>query len=227
MKFNTRASRNTEPRSLSQLSQPEGSPPLVSEQTVPPPDAPQQNKGTLMLSMMEELQRELQEARSEIGGLRNDFQAVVTEQGVQHKIFDALHTELSDYKNDFVSARMKPMLSAMLFLGDALAGFYGELDAYVDPPDWLGDKVLKKALIESNLTYFQEQLDEILRMCELQPVTPEVGALVDMKANNVTAAASTDDVTMHNRIQKVIRLGWMQGDKMFRPAEVVVWKAAS
>ena len=224
MKFNPRSSRSTEQRTFSQ---PEAQHPQVSEQTVPPAESPQQNKGALMLSMMEELQRELKEARSEIGGLRNDFQAVATEQGVQHKIFDALHTELSDYKNDFVSARMKPMLSAMLFLYDAIAGFYGELDAYVDPPDWLGDKVLKKALIESNLTYFQEQLDEILRMCELQPLTPEVGAPVDMKANNVTATAPTDDAALHNRVQKVIRLGWMQGDKLFRPAEVVVWKAAN
>ncbi|RYX82769.1 nucleotide exchange factor GrpE [bacterium] len=229
MKFNSRASRTLESRASElRISGLRSTTSIDSEPVSPtPPEAPQPNKGQLLLSMMEDIQKEMKASREEIVVLRNEFRDVAEQQGVQHKIFDALHTELGDYKNDFVSARMKPMLSAMLFLYDAISDFKGELDAYVDPPDWLGERVLKKELIKMNLSYFQEQFDEVLRMCELQPIAPEMGEVAEPKVQNIVSTETTEDVDLNNHIQKVVRIGWTQGEKIFRPADVIIWKTAA
>ena len=178
----------------------------------------------LLLTLVEEMHQCMEATRADLSELRKEFQEVTAQQDVQQKVFDTLHTELSDYKNDFVGARMKPMIATMLFLHDAICGFHSELEAYVDPPDWLGERVLTKGLIGQNLDYFQEQLDEVLRMCELQPMKTEVGVPADPKMQTLISAEPTDDPSLHNHIQKVVRTGWVQGDKVFRPAEVVVWK---
>lgn len=226
MKFNPRSARQRDNEPSSSPEAIRRIPPQTPAPLPPSNGGAPSEGGSEMLSLLKHLNQNMQELRSEQNALRREFQEMAAQQGVQQNIFDALHTELGDYKNDFVGERIKPMVGTLLFLYDAINGFSSELDVYVDPPDWLGERVLTKGLIDSNLGYFREHLDEVLRMCELQPLKAEVGMLADPKTQNLISTEATDDATMDNHIQKVVRTGWMQGERVFRPTEVVIWKAA-
>ncbi len=86
--------------------------------------APQQSQAAQefgrLVDVIRGLDASVQQMRGEVKTLRTDFQELSAQQGVQQQVFDTLHTEMSDYKNDFVSARMKPMLNTLLFLYDAI-----------------------------------------------------------------------------------------------------------
>ncbi len=176
------------------------------------------------LEIIEKMSTEIAVLRDETRQLRQSLKELSAQQSVQQSIFDALHVELSDYKNDFIGARMKPVITAMLFLGDTLTEFQKEVDNLVDPPDWLGSQVLSKKLVDSNLVHFKDQLDETMRMCEMEKIDVVAGEVADARTQRFISAEPTEDAALDNRIRKVVRLGWKQGSKTFRPTEVTVWK---
>ena len=165
--------------------------------------------------------------REETVHLHHAVKQLVVQQTMQQNVFDTLHTELSDYKNDFVGARMKPMISTMLFLHDAMSQFRNEVGTLIDPPDWLGTNVLSRKLVESNLVHFQDQMDEAMRMCEVNKIEVEEGEIYDIRTQKVISVEPTKDIALDKRVQKIVRPGWKQGGKVFRPTEVAIWKLQS
>ena len=179
------------------------------------------------LAVIEKMGEEIAALREETRHLHKVVRELSVQQSMQQNVFDTLHTELSDYKNDFVGARMKPVISTMLFLHDSMSGFRNEVGTLVDPPDWLGSKVLSKNLVEGNMLHFQDQMDEALRICEVEKIEVREGEVADAKSQKVVSVEPTHDTALDKRVQKVVRTGWTQGSKVFRPAEVAVWKAES
>ncbi len=179
------------------------------------------------LDVIEKMGAEIAALREETRHLHCVVRELSLQQGMQQNVFDTLHAELSDYKNDFVGARMKPVISTMLFLHDAMSKFRKEVDTLVDPPDWLGSKVLSKNLVEGNLMHFQDQMDEALRICEVEKIEVREGEVADTKTQKVIALEPTSDIALDKCVQRIVRSGWIQGSKVFRPAEVAVWKVES
>ena len=179
------------------------------------------------LEMIEKMSNEMAALREETVHLHHAVKQLVVQQTMQQNVFDTLHTELSDYKNDFVGARMKPMISTMLFLHDAMSQFRNEVGTLIDPPDWLGTNVLSRKLVESNLVHFQDQMDEAMRMCEVNKIEVEEGEIYDIRTQKVISVEPTKDIALDKRVQKIVRPGWKQGGKVFRPTEVAIWKLQS
>jgi molecular chaperone GrpE (heat shock protein) len=143
----------------------------------------------------------------------------------QDKVFDTLHSELQDYKNDFIYEHLKPVVRPLLFLYDSLEQFEDELAQQERPQTDERRRGLSPALVRQNMAFFREQLVEALRICEVTPMqTPE--GMFDPKCHKAVDIALVE-AEQENMIQRVVRSGWYLNGHVFRPAEVVVGKTTA
>ena len=175
---------------------------VSDESSVPPSEA--------------ELQ-ELRETVSEIHRVLSDF----AERGsAQEKVFDTLHSELQDYKNDFIYEHLKPVLWPLLFLFDSLEQYAREIVARAASTG--GHQVDAKEVLD-HLKFFRGQLVESLRICEVTPMKQPVG-FIDPKCHKGIGVEPVQEATEDNTIRRVVRTGWFLNGKVLRHAEVIVGK---
>ncbi len=139
-------------------------------------------------------------------------------QTTRDRAFDLLYEELSGYKNDFYLERLKPTLRALLFLLDSIEGFEREIDDY----DARG-AALSSEVVRANLVHFRVQLTDVLTLSEMTPIEPN-GDSFDPKTQRAVEVVKVEP-DQNNSVQRQIRGGWKLGDKMLRPADVVVGKS--
>jgi molecular chaperone GrpE (heat shock protein) len=138
----------------------------------------------------------------------------------QEKVFDTLHSELQDYKNDFIYEHLKPVVRPLLFLYDSLEQFEEELALQERPQTDERRRGLSPALVRQNMAFFREQLVEALRICEVTPMqTPD--GVFDAKCHKAVGIELVEQ-EQENHIQRVVRSGWYLNGHVFRPAEVVI-----
>jgi molecular chaperone GrpE (heat shock protein) len=141
----------------------------------------------------------------------------------QDKVFDTLHSELQDYKNDFIYEHLKPVVRPLLFLYDSMEHFDEEMAEH-ERPDGVERRGISPRIVRQNVTFFREQLTEALRICEVTPMqTPE--GTFDPKCHKAVGIVQVE-VEQENIIQRVVRSGWYLNGHVFRPAEVIIGKKA-
>ena len=143
-------------------------------------------------------------------------------EGALEKVFDTLHSELADYKNDFLYEHLKPVVRPLLFLFDSLEQFDAEV-AIAERQ--MGDErrqTISPAVVRENVRYFRDQLIEALRVCEVVMMDTPRGPFDPkfQKAIDVVPVSAEEN----NTIQRVVRSGWFLNGQLLRPAEVVVGK---
>ena len=143
------------------------------------------------------------------------------------KVFDALHAELADYKNDFLYEHLKPVVRPLLFLFDSLEQFDAEVAMAESSMKEKGvderrSATLAPAVVRENIRYFRDQLIEALRTCEVTIMDTPRGPFNAKfhKAIDVVPVQQEQDAM----IQRVVRSGWFLNGQLLRPAEVVVGK---
>ncbi len=163
----------------------------------------------------------------QIAGLTEQIREVNERESVVEKVFNTLHSELADYKNDFLYEHLKPVVRPLLFLFDSLEQFDGEValaessetGAHLTP-ETAG--VLSAPVVRQNVHYFRDQLVEALHVCEVVLMDPPSGAFNSKlhKAVDVLPVSKEED----GQIVRVVRSGWYLNGQLLRPAEVVVGK---
>lgn len=161
--------------------------------------------------------QELRETVSEIHRVLSDF----AERGsAQEKVFDTLHSELQDYKNDFIYEHLKPVLWPLLFLFDSLEQYAREIVARAASTG--GHQVDAKEVLD-HLKFFRGQLVESLRICEVTPMKQPSGA-IDVKCHKGIGVEAVQNPTDDNTVRRVVRTGWFLNGKVLRHAEVIIGK---
>lgn len=119
---------------------------------------------------------------------------------------NALHSELGDYKDDFLVRAQAPMLRALVRLLDDVDEM-ARSDRPVRNEDvaFLGDQVVE--ILES---YGAEEVSE----------QPEV---VDGAFQKVLRTEPTDDPARHRRVAAILRRGWRAHGRLLRPQNVSVY----
>lgn len=196
----------------------------------PPSHHPTSSTGSLpaeFLDYVEAMGQNISYLREQMGEMRSELSALSSRGSESHKAFDALHTELNDYKKDFIFQHIKPLLRPLLFLYDSLEGFDREMKLYEEaqsgqnlPPDALtGTKV------RQNLTFLRDQLVEALEVCEVEPLPVPSGVFDAKNQKAIDTAPVTPE--LDGTIVEVIRIGWTLNGHLLRPAEVILGKAQS
>ena len=167
---------------------------------------------------------ELSGLRDEIERLTQQITQVNEREGSLERVFDTLHAELSDYKNDFLYEHLKPVVRPLLFLFDSIEQFDSEVamtqDAGPNPTATPG--TLAAFVVRENIAFFRDQLVEALQVCEVTIMEAPRGAFNSKfhKAVDVMPVEREKDGT----IVRVVRSGWFLNGQLLRPAEVVVGK---
>ena len=167
---------------------------------------------------------ELAEMRDEIERLTEQVTQVNERESSLERVFDTLHAELSDYKNDFLYEHLKPAVRPLLFLFDSIEQFDSEVamtqSAAPNPTPTPG--TLAAFVVRENIEYFRDQLVEALQVCEVTIMEAPRGAFNSKfhKAVDVMPVEREKDGT----IVRVVRSGWFLNGQLLRPAEVVVGK---
>lgn len=182
-----------------------------------PTEAPALSPGQMVRRTVSRNGSDVGELKADLDEMRLMLKKINERGSVDQKVFDSLHTELKEYKNDFFYERLKPIVRPLLFLHDSLT----QLDTEVSSSE-SSDQEMQKTVRE-NLTYFCTQLEEVLAICEVTPI-PETSGTFDSavhKAVETVSVPHDDD----NTIQRVVRGGWYLNGALLRPVEVVRGRA--
>jgi molecular chaperone GrpE (heat shock protein) len=168
--------------------------------------------------------QEMARLRSEIELMQRAMVELGERESNQAKVFDVLHKELGDYKNDFIYEHLKPVIRPLLFLYDSLVQFEAEVEPFERMEGEERRQILSPNMVKENARYFQDQLIEALRVCEVTLMEQPEGTFNPKlhKAVDVVAVPPEQD----NTIQRVVRAGWYLRGHLFRPAEVVVGRSS-
>jgi molecular chaperone GrpE (heat shock protein) len=172
---------------------------------------------------LEYLVSEFQEMQSDMQRMYNLVEEVSARETAQEKVFNTLHAELREYKNDFIYEHLKPVVRPLLFLYDSLEQFDAEIALYERPSNGERRQVgLSPQLVRENISFFRDQLVEALRICEVTPMDTPRGAFnprLHKVIDVVPVEAKRDGM-----IQRVVRGGWYLNNQLLRSAEVIVGK---
>lgn len=172
---------------------------------------------------LEYLVGEFQHMQGDLQKMHQLMEEVSERESAQEKIFNTLHSELRDYKNDFIYEHLKPVVRPLLFLYDSLEQFDAEIALYERPTNGERRQVgLSPQLVRENIAFFRDQLVESLRICEVSPMETPKGAFNPRmhKVIDVVPVEAAQD----GMIQRVVRSGWYLNGQLLRSAEVIVGK---
>lgn len=129
---------------------------------------------------------------------------------VREKAFDQLYEELRQYKEDFTYQAEKPLLLDLLLFYDSL--------------NWFGQSIVKDEMspdvVADSFQYLIDEFVELLYRRDVTPIDPSTTFdRTKQKAVKVVDAESEDD---HHKVAQVLKRGFLRGDKLLRPEEVVI-----
>jgi molecular chaperone GrpE (heat shock protein) len=175
------------------------------------------------LQHLQYLVDEFADVQNEMQRMYRLVEEIAERESAQEKVFNTLHAELRDYKNDFIYEHLKPVVRPLLFLYDSLEQFDAEIALYERPSN--GERRqsgLSPQLVRENIAFFRDQLVEALRICEVTPMEAPKGAFnarLHKVIDVVPVEASQDGI-----VQRVVRSGWYLNGALLRSAEVIVGK---
>jgi molecular chaperone GrpE (heat shock protein) len=211
------AAANEETKTTMSETNPQNGEPHSDEEQVP------LSSEEAQFQYLEYLVSEFQEMQSDIQRMYNLVEEVSARESAQEKVFNTLHAELREYKNDFIYEHLKPVVRPLLFLYDSLEQFDAEIALYERPSNGERRQVgLSPQLVRENISFFRDQLVESLRICEVTPMETPRGAFNPRlhKVIDVVPVEEKRDGT----IQRVVRGGWYLNNQLLRSAEVIVGK---
>lgn len=177
----------------------------------------------LQFQYLDYLVSEIQQMRGEMQRMQHLVEEVSERESAQEKIFNTLHMELRDYKNDFIYEHLKPIVRPLLFLYDSLEQFDVEIALYERPQsNERRQGGLSPKVVRENIAYFRDQLVEALRICEVTPMETPRGVF-NPRMHKVIDVVPVDE-KQDGSIQRVVRSGWYLNGQLLRSAEVIVGK---
>jgi len=133
-----------------------------------------------------------------------------TEREVQKKAFDQLYEELSQYKEDFVFKAEKPLLLDLLLFYDSLSWFQTSLVRQEISPEVIADS-------------FQYLVDEFLELLYRRDVVPmQSKPFFDRELHRAMKMEPTEEPAKDQAVQQVLKRGFLRGERVLRPEEVVI-----
>lgn len=154
----------------------------------------------------------LESVAEALAALRARLDQGAVEERAHKKAFDQLYEELNQYKEDFLFKAEKPLLLDLLLFYDSLSWFQGSL-------------VQQQASTEVVADSFQYLLDEFLELLYRRDVVPmEVKATFDRQNHRAVQVIETTDPRRDQAVEQVLKRGFLRGDRVLRPEEVVIAK---
>jgi molecular chaperone GrpE len=148
-----------------------------------------------------------------VGDIKKMLDERIMNDQMREKAFEALYTELKQYKDDWVFQAEKPLLLDLLLFYDSLNWFQESLVKQEMSPDVIADS-------------FQYLIDEFLEIMYRRDVVPiETPEVFDRKLQKAVKVEDTDEPDLDQRVSQVLKRGFARGERLLRPEEVVISRA--
>lgn len=179
-----------------------------------------------------ELAPEVQKAQKAWPELVDGLRGLLEQKnGVNQKMFAALHEELKGYKDGFLLESVhKPIIRDLISLYDDLTAIHGQMqETVVDAaktPGIAGAALLERLkTMDMNIEHNCEFLIEVLARLEVTLLPVGTGKL-DMVTQRALAVEIAEDPDDDGNIVRTLKRGFMWKGRVVRPEEVVMkrWK---
>lgn len=169
---------------------------------------------------------------SALPDLTDNLRALLDQKnGVNHKMFAALHEELKGYKDGFLLESVhKPIIRDLISLYDDLSTIHRQMQEAVEEacpaPGSMESALLDRLkTVAMNVEHNCGFLLEVLARLEVTPVAAVTGKL-DMRTQRVTSVEVAGEPGEDGDIVRTLKLGFMWKGRIMRPEEVVIkkWK---
>jgi len=136
-------------------------------------------------------------------------------EATRERVVDRLHTELQEYKQDFLWKVQRPIFIDLIQLHDDI----GKLIDARAPAD---TGSAHAADIRGILEPIQTAIEDILYRQGVEPFAQE-GTEFDPRKQRAVSTQTTDDPALNKRVAARLRKGFCSGDRLVRPEIVVVF----
>ncbi len=151
--------------------------------------------------------------------------------GVNQKMFAALHEELKGYKDGFLLESVhKPIIRDLISLHDDLSAIHRQMQETVHDavtaPGSIDTAVLERLKnMDMNIEHNCWFLLEVLARLEVTPITAGAGKL-DMVTQRVMSVEPAEEPSQDSDIVRTLKLGFVRKGRVLRAEEVVIkrWK---
>ena len=142
--------------------------------------------------------------------------AIRSSESVNQKLFDTLHAELLNYRDNFLHESLqKPFIHDLVLLYDDLNGLAEQFRAAADQEKKRGNV----AQWRDNLENAIHSLVEILHRFEVKEIEPK--EVIDRSIHRVVSFEPADFPEEDGRIVMRVRRGFLWRGKLIRPEEVI------
>jgi molecular chaperone GrpE (heat shock protein) len=184
---------------------------------------------------MEKVSEGVSDSHKAIPGLVESLQGLLDQKnGVNQRMFDALHEELKGYKDGFLlESLLKPVICDMISLYDDLSLIHGQMQEAVVHAEEAKSSPVDKFLLDhlktmdTNIQHNCEFIIEVLARLEVSMLPPSTGKL-DKLNQRAVAIEPADDPREDGDIVQVNKRGFFWKGRILRAEDVVIkkWRPA-
>ncbi len=183
-----------------------------------------------ILQRLDKVQTEAAEAQKSLPVLVAGLEALLEQKnGVNQRMFDALHEELKDYKDGFLLENiLKPIIRDLISLYDDLTTIHRQMQESVLTVAESGASAdcpiaTRLTRMETNVAHHCEFVVEILARLEVSMMPVGTGRL-DKQLQRVVALESADDPSLDMMVARSVKRGFLWKERVLRAEEVVMHK---
>ena len=154
--------------------------------------------------------------------LRQLFESQIARNATQNKMFDAIHREMKEYKeNSLLVALHKPIIQNLIGFYDNFTLIESQLNDILNGTEGIRSDDLSQ--FQKNLENVRFELEEVLYRLDVTPYEERLETL-DRKLHKTLATKPADTPEQDGKVAEVHKIGFYWGDKMFRPEEVTIFR---
>lgn len=143
--------------------------------------------------------------------------SICSSESVNQKLFDTLHAELLNYRDNFLHESLqKPFIHDLVLLFDDLTGLAEQLRAAAEAQRKGGSVTQWRDNLENAI----HSLVEILHRFEVKEIEPK--EILDRSIHRIVSYEPADFPEEDGRIVMRVRRGFLWRGKLIRPEEVIV-----
>ena len=187
---------------------------------------------TSVLQKLDKVSEQAMAARANLPTLIDELQTIVAQKnGLNQRMFDALHEELKGYKDGFLLESVhKPIIRDLISLYDDLLAIHGQMqDAVADAaklPSEVANKLLERLkTMDTNVEHNCEFILEVLARLEVSMLPKGTGKL-DKQTQRAVAVEIAEDPDEDGHVVRSIKRGFFWKGRVLRAEEVIIkkWK---
>ncbi|MEO6870718.1 MAG: nucleotide exchange factor GrpE [Chthoniobacterales bacterium] len=153
--------------------------------------------------------------------IEQQLTAIRETESVNQKLFDSLHEELINYRDNFVrDSLQKPVIRDLVVLFDDLSKIVEQVGSSASPENGTAAAQLRDNL--DNTLHFLVEIFHRLEVTEIEPKET-----IDRNLHRVISIEKANSAEEDGRIVKRLKRGFLWRDKVLRAEEVVVRRFAA